>query len=640
MLQFRSYRSRLLVFLIGLLSLVLGTVFIAVNRANVANARVHLEEALQITAGSFAKDLKDRERILTEKVRLLSGDFAFKSAFATRDRETILSALENHRLRANADVMLLLSMEGATIADTLHPDGESTNSHMQALLAVAMENEFGQASAIQIIGDQAYQMVVVPLFTPEPSAWILIGFIIDDAFTRTQREHTRSEVSLLYRHSDANWQIIGTTLDETARQQLQAGAAVSLPVSDKVFDLALKGEDYLSLTLDIQEGEAGEGIAILQRSLDAALAPYLRLRTLMLILFGIGLVLSSAGAALIARGLSRPVELLVKSAHRIESGDYSQGVDIRRKDEIGTLAHSFNTMVKGLAERDKVQKLLGKVVSREIADELLSKKIELGGEEREVTVLFSDVRSFTNLCEGVSPEEILDLLNRYLTRMSAAVEGEGGVVDKYIGDAIMALFGAPIQHADSPERAVRCSLKMHRELVELNKQLLLDQQLPLAIGVGINTGNVVAGNMGSKNRLNYTVIGDGVNLASRLEGLTKYYGVDTIISESTRAQCPSMTFRELDLVRVKGKTEPVAIYQPLDDAVSADNEQQALLARYHAALALYRQREWNQAEILFQQLADEQHGSKIHSLYLTRINTYKEDPPAADWNGVAVFTEK
>ncbi len=640
MFQFKNFRTRLLIFLVSLLGAVLGAVFFSVNQANISNARLHLEEALQITANTFAKSLKDREQILTEKVRLLSGDFAFKSAFATRDRETIKSALENHRQRVGANIMMLLAMDGEIIADTM-PGAENMNAPtLNDLLKQAMDSSHGEASAIQIIDNIAYQMVVVPLFTPEPSAWILIGFVIDDTFAIEQREFTHSEVSLLYQSSDKPWQIISSTLQNEAKLLLSESIANNAAPTNQVFDLLLQNEEYLSQALSVQKGGVGQGLAILQRSLDAALAPYLRLRTLMLTLFGIGLAMSIAGALMIARGLSKPIEQLVKTARRIEEGDYSKGVKIERSDEIGTLANSFNSMIEGLAERDKVQSLLGKVVSREVADELLSKGIELGGEERDVTVLFSDIRDFTSLCERREPNEILDLLNRYLTHMSTAIEEHGGVVDKYIGDAIMALFGAPVFHPESPQKAVSCALDMLSDLRLLNEALVKDGLQPLVIGIGINTGKVVAGNMGSANRLNYTVIGDGVNLASRLEGLTKQYGVEIIVSQATRDLCPEFRFRELDLVQVKGKTEPIAIFEPLSVADTSSDSIKSALEQYHKAIAHYRSREWDEAETLLNQLITYDHDRKIYQLYLTRITEYQQNPPSSDWDGVVIFTNK
>src|SRR5262249_27100495 len=212
-------------------------------------------------------------------------------------------------------------------------------------------------------------------------------------------------------------------------------------------------------------------------------------------------------------------------------------VGLKQKDELGSLASSFNKMSEGLAERDRVRDLLGKVVSPEIAAELLRKDAILGGEEREVTVLFSDLRNFTSMSEKLAPQEMLEILNRYFTGMSAIIEKHGGVVDKYMGDALMALFGAPLADPDDADRAMQAALEMTEALDDLNRRWQKRGLPTIGVGIGINTDIVVAGNMGSETRLNYTVIGDGVNLASRLEGLTKTaeYEARIIISGSTLA---------------------------------------------------------------------------------------------------------
>jgi adenylate cyclase len=220
-------------------------------------------------------------------------------------------------------------------------------------------------------------------------------------------------------------------------------------------------------------------------------------------------------------------------------------------------------MTAGLAERDRVRDLLGKVVSPEIAAQLLQSDLQLGGEEREVTVLFSDLRDFTALSERLPPAEVLALLNRYLDRMSAVVERHGGVIDKYIGDAIMALFGAPVAAPDAAARALAAARAMAAALDQLNAELAAEGRPPLALGIGINTARVIAGNMGSRSRLNYTVIGDGVNLAARLEALTKdpAYGTRILVSGATAAAAGATSgLRPLGPVTVKGRTEPVPVF--------------------------------------------------------------------------------
>ncbi len=218
-------------------------------------------------------------------------------------------------------------------------------------------------------------------------------------------------------------------------------------------------------------------------------------------------------------------------------------------------------MTNGLAERDRVRDLLGKVVSPEIATQLLHSDLQLGGEVREVTILFPDLRDFTTLSEKLPPTELLALLNRYLDRMSAVVEKHDGVIDKYIGDAVMALFDAPVAQPDSAARAVAAAREMALALDTLNRELALENKPALAIGIGISTGQVIAGNMGSKTRLNYTVVGDAVNLAARLEALTKDPAHATrIIVSATTAAAQSASLRPLGGVTVKGKTESVQIF--------------------------------------------------------------------------------
>jgi adenylate cyclase len=304
-------------------------------------------------------------------------------------------------------------------------------------------------------------------------------------------------------------------------------------------------------------------VALLQRSLDRELAPYLRLERTYLFLGLLGLIISTALGMRIARGVSQPVLELAEGAHRIAAGDYRHRVKVEQQDEIGSLAASFNHMSAGLAERDRVRDLLGKVVSPEVAAELLRNDAVLGGEEREVTVLFSDLRNFTAMCENLSPQEMLGILNHYFTCMAAIVEKHGGVVDKYVGDALMALFGAPLANPDDADRAMQTALEMSQAIDELNLAWQKRGLPAIGMGLGINTDTVVAGNMGSETRLNYTVIGDGVNLAFRLEGLTKIpeYETRIIVSDSTLARAKERyQTRRLGEVTVKGKQKPVEIH--------------------------------------------------------------------------------
>jgi len=398
-------------------------------------------------------------------------------------------------------------------------------------------------------------MAVAPLLAPDPIAWLCPGFRIDDAFAREIKTYTNSEITFLSRSN-----FFGTTL---GKRQLTSNILSKTALPPKqIFDLRMGGEDFLSYAIPLP-AENGNPVALLQRSLDEELAPYLRLERTFLILALLGLVISVALGAWIARGVSKPVLQLAEGARKIAGGNYQHRVRLKQQDELGSLADSFNQMSVGLAERDRVRDLLGKVVSPEVAAELLRKDVTLGGEEREVTVLFSDLRNFTSMSERLPPQEMLGILNRYFTGMSAIIEKHGGVVDKYMGDALMALFGAPVASPDNADRAMQAALEMTEALDDLNRGWQKRGLPAIGVGIGINSDIVVAGNMGSETRLNYTVIGDGVNLASRLEGLTKTpeYEARIIISGSTLAEAKQKyRTRRLGEVAVKGKQKATEIF--------------------------------------------------------------------------------
>ena len=366
----------------------------------------------------------------------------------------------------------------------------------------------------------------------------------------------------------------------------------------RIDTLALPDGRYVTLFKSaVLLGDAPITVA-LQRALSGELAAARELEQRILLISFAALAIAAVIALWISRGISRPVLQLAEHTRHVAAGDYSRRLDLQRADELGQLAHAFNDMSAGLAERDLVRDLLDKNVSPEVAAQLMRDGAALGGEERDVTVLFADLRGFTTLSEQMAPRELLTLLNRYLDRMSVEIERQGGVIDKFIGDAIMALFGAPVAQGDAADRAVAAALGMERALAGLNAELAAEGRTAgeLGIGVGINTARVVAGNIGSHRRLNYSVIGDGVNVAARLQALTRTaeYRTKIIISAATlaalrtqpaadsptpnRAQPESnevalttaataaapgggsFTCRPLGTVPVKGRAEPVEIF--------------------------------------------------------------------------------
>jgi adenylate cyclase len=287
-------------------------------------------------------------------------------------------------------------------------------------------------------------------------------------------------------------------------------------------------------------------------------------RDLRVELGGLGLVLAVV-LALALRFASRmggAVRSISEAARSVKDGKYVSAPVVRSGDELENLATNFNAMVEGLRERDRLRETFGRYVTRQVADHLMKGNIALGGELVPVTVLFSDIRSFTSISEKMEPRALLDFLNEYFSGMVESVMQHHGVVDKFIGDAIMAVFGAPVPHPDDPLHAVKAALEMRARLVKINVEFAARGLPEVRTGIGLHSGQVVAGNMGHAERMEYTVIGDAVNLASRLEGMTKELKCDVILSEDLFKQVESHVDTEpLHKIKVKGRDQEVMVYR-------------------------------------------------------------------------------
>lgn len=286
--------------------------------------------------------------------------------------------------------------------------------------------------------------------------------------------------------------------------------------------------------------------------------------------------------------------------------------------------------------RSLMSDLFGQYVPPDLVTEMAEnpKRYSMESEKRELTVLFTDIRGFTNMSEKLDAQVLSELLNRYLTAMTEVVHHCKGTIDKYMGDAVMAFWGAPVLDLQHAENAMKAGLGMLRALETLNRQLVKEQLQEIRIGVGVNTGMMAVGNMGSRFRRAYTVLGDAVNLGSRLEGLTKVYGVQMIASEATRQEAKGFVYRDIDRVRVKGKDEPVAIFEVVGESGSVSEEEQSNIFDFERALKLYRAQYWNDAERVLRELLERDGERTLYTTYLNRIRLFREEPPGADWDGV------
>ncbi len=300
-------------------------------------------------------------------------------------------------------------------------------------------------------------------------------------------------------------------------------------------------------------------------------------------------------------------------------------------------------MIEDISSEKRMKSTMSRYMDADLADQLLDSGAEvLGGKQSVATVLFSDIRSFTTLTEELGPQGTVSLLNEYFTIMVDCIQDEGGMLDKFIGDAMMVIFGTPVAHDDDPDRAVRAAINMLVQLSEFNQRRKQQGMMAIDHGLGLNTDEIVSGNIGSPKRMDYTVIGDGVNLAARLESACKKYGVHILISEYTFGSLKATyRTRQIDRVIVKGKTEPVGVYEVVDYHTKETFPNMIeVLGHFNNGIEYYNEGRWDEAVKMFREALKGNPDDKCSQMYVERCAQLKKNPPEGDWDGVWVFTSK
>lgn len=347
---------------------------------------------------------------------------------------------------------------------------------------------------------------------------------------------------------------------------------------------------------------------------------------------------------MIGRSYQHPLKRLQQAADLISSGDYQIQLPVLSSDEIGCLGNSVNRMAAGLLEKEFIKDTFGKMVAPEVRDYLLAGNLSLGGELRQSAILFSDIRSFTAISEQLEPQQIVAMLNRYFAGVSNCITANRGTVNKYIGDAVMGLFGVPLKSTAPADDALTAAVQMQQALTGLN-EVFAEEHMPYwEHGIGIHYGEVLAGNIGSPDRMEYTVIGDPVNVTARIESATKRYRSTILLSDTAvqQLQYPGKyKLREIDIVLVKGKEQPVTLYE----CFSADPPQLAEGKErtghiFKDALQLYRAGAFSEAEKKFQDCQAQLPGDGAVRLYLNRCLLRKQHNLAGDWTGITDLTSE
>jgi class 3 adenylate cyclase len=307
------------------------------------------------------------------------------------------------------------------------------------------------------------------------------------------------------------------------------------------------------------------------------------------------------------------------------------------------------TLEKQAAElryfNDNLRKALSTYLSGDVMEEIIADptRLQLGGIKRRMTALFTDLKDFSSITERLSPEDVVQLLNHYLSAMSEVILGEKGTIDKFEGDAIVTFFGAPLELPDHALRACTSAILMKRLEKDMNRKIMENgiSPAPLFTRIGINAGEMVVGNMGTERKMNYTIMGNAVNLASRLEGVNKLYKTWILASEDTVKECKGrILVRRLDRIRVVGIQEPVRIYELLELTEAAAPRMRELTDAFHAAQNLFEARDWTAARAAFSRILERNPGDGPSQLYLDRCHLYTDIPPNKNWDGVFNFNEK
>jgi class 3 adenylate cyclase len=559
------------VLLAGLSLLTLFFVSGAIDRQGTGQ----IKEQLRNTANNLEGKLRDRQDKLRAQGLVLADSVQFKTALddRTQDPATTADLASEKRRELGLDLFQIAGRKGALLASLVgavnKPQAKPGKDAKAAdpIFAKATDPEepadaFGAWAAPDMVFETYTRPIIIK---DQVLGGLRIGFAMNDAFAKELQEQTGSEVAIV-----SGGKVLASSLDAELRKALEASLSAMQGMAKEAGDAAifrqtLQGTPYLGQFFALK-GPDGATVAELLglRSRASVLQLLSSIRSTFFVVFGSLLLVAVALSIFFAGTITKPLNALVAGTRAVEKGDLDYSIPVTTRDELGELSQSFNEMVTDLKEKERVKAVFGRYLPKAVADRAMQAQgdLGLGGEEREVAVLFSDIRGFTSLSERLSPPEVVKMLNEYYTRMIDVLFDNDGTLDKTIGDAIMAVFGAPVTDPDSAAKALKTALGMMAELKKFNAERVARGEEPVQIGIGVNTGVVVAGNLGSVKQLSYTVIGDEVNLASRMCSNAKAGQI--LVTDATYRKTKWLfEFNQLEPIKVKNVSNPVQIYEVL-----------------------------------------------------------------------------
>ncbi len=512
-----------------------------------------VDDSVQNASAAYQAELDDNIIDLKLAATLLSGDTDVHRAIEAGDAAALQKMTEAFAtLYPDIDIVFL-KKDGEFLARVgCDPDGPSLAD--RGVVKQALEGKTAQGLSVRGCNKEPLPTYLIAMPANEKGV-VVVGMDFSQASLSNAGKKLNLELALVDPH--------GKLVNKTAKfppggEKIAPNDPLLVDVGDRTYIMAPFGPPQLKHEKDgqftlVAALDVTQVRAVIRQNLMMAMGFVLLAAV---IAVGVGLRL----ATIMSGGLKRINSALKK----LEQQEYVKVHGVETGDELEDLASGFNTMVEGLQERDKLRTTFGKYMTEAVMEHLMAGKVQLGGETLTATILFSDIRSFTSISEKMDAKALVALLNEYFTEMVDVVIKEDGVVDKYIGDAIMAVFGAPVTKKDDALHAVRAAVGMRKALASLNEKLKARGIKPLKTGIGVHTGEVVAGNIGSEKRMEYTVIGDTVNLASRLESSTKELGTPVLISEDTYELVKDhIDARAVKEITVKGREKPVMTYEVL-----------------------------------------------------------------------------
>ena len=554
-----SFAAKLFAGLLGTVGVLLTATWAVVQVETSRQVRETTDRATASAAAQFQL-LEETRRQQTEAVaRPLSSGRRIRAeleaANATGDLRYLTgSAIYEMDLANLPQVLVVFADPDATPILTLHGSSPMEGGDPARVAETArrvLEGDADELLSYRVLGDVLFSVRTRILADERAFGTLSLGIPVTDEDLGGIGRLLNVEVCIVVEGRC----VVGTP---HGREGLASELARMLPGAAEARIEAL-GREWSVEAQPLVADDPSQGTRVVAVPLDPVLAPFKRINRALFLGGGIALTLSVLVGVILSRGLTRPVRALVTAAGQVAQGDYDQEVTVSSRDEIGTLAAAFNQMTQDLRLKERAREILNKVTSPEVARHLLRDEVKLGGENRSMTVLFADIRGFSSLTEGMEPQRVIALLNQCMEGLSHIVDEEGGTVDKYVGDGLMAFWGTPVELTDHALRATRAALRMQRAMAALTAERRRRGEPPVEIGVGINSGLAVAGLMGSPDRWNYTVLGETVNLAARLCNAAG--GGETVMTAETLGQVgPTAVAHSLGPRKFKGFTSEVEVF--------------------------------------------------------------------------------